>query len=424
MTDFCRTMLFSALLTTTTLAASDATPTEPAVVSRAPIDAALRALVDEGQVAGASALIWEDGREAYFGAFGLADREAGRPMKRDTLVQVWSMTKPVTGVALMQWWERGAFDLDDPVAEYLPEFADLRVFEGLGKDGKPRLVPPPRAPTIRDLTRHTAGLASSWQSDPWLQARYQEADPLNVDNSLAEAVSRLASIPLDSPPGTRWLYSDAVDVQARLVEHFSGMPFADYVQQQVLAPLGMNETTWHVPGQAHDRVAITYLAAEGSDRLERDPDPPLVTRPHPLTPGGWGLASSLDDYMRFARMLLGEGELGGRRVLQAATVRLMATDQLPDTVTDRTWLPGKGQVGFGIDFAVRVAPPATPDENRGVVGEFFWDGAASTLFWVDPTNRLAAVFFIQRMPFWGEAHTRFRAAVYGEVSATPVQAQP
>lgn len=384
----------------------------PHIVRPAAVDAALQALVDNDEVAGASALIFEQGEEVYFGAFGFADREAGRPMARDTIAQIFSMTKPVTGVALMQLHEKGAFQLDDPIADYLPEFADVKVYAGEDENGAPVLVEPRRPPTIRDLTRHTAGLVDSWNAGP-VGAFYREADPMNLEITLAEMSERLASVPLLYHPGERWVYSDAVDVQAYLVERLSGEPFADYVRDSILSPLGMAETSYFVPEEKRDRLAATYTVESDDGPLVRAPgELELVTREWTLSRGGWGLASTLDDYMRFARMLLNEGELDGVRILKPETVKLMAANQLSDDVTDRSWLPGKGQVGFGVDVAVRVAPPASSEENAGAVGEFFWDGAASTLFWVDPENRIASVFFIQRIPFYGAAHKTIRDAVY------------
>ncbi len=404
----------------TGLAAIADTPGAEVKVNPGAIDAALDAMVTEGVAVGASALVYHDGNETYFGAFGMADREAGRPMARDTLVQIFSMTKPITGVALLQQLEQGKFELDDPVAKYLPAFADVKVYAGDDDNGEPILVAPERAPTIRDLTRHTAGLPNGWETGGYVGERYQAAAALALDNTLADAANALAGVPLAYEPGTRWLYSDAVDVQARLVEVWSGQAFADYIQANILDPLGMDDTGYYVPEAKRTRLAAVYGGGEegGSSAeapLSRVPgDMPLVTQRNTLTPGGWGLASTLDDYMRFARMLLNDGELDGVRVLGADSVKLMRTNQLPDSVTERSWLPGKGNVGFGIDVAVRVAPPANAEENRGAVGEYFWDGAASTLFWVDPANELAAVFFIQRVPFYGEAHTRIRRAVYGQ----------
>ncbi|KAF1685713.1 serine hydrolase [Pseudoxanthomonas broegbernensis] len=379
------------------------------------IDEALGGLVDAGSLVGVSALVWQDGREAYFGSFGLADREAGRPIARDTIVQIFSMTKPVTGVALMQLYEQGKFQLDDPLAKYLPEFADVRVHAGTDVKGQPLLVAPPRPILVRDLLRHTAGFVGGNGDSGPVGLLYRQADPENFGNTLEEMSRRLATVPLLYAPGTRWLYSPAVDVQARLVEVLSGQPFDRYLQRRVFDPLKMKDTRYTIRAGDWPRVAALYLRSDDGV-MTRIPDAEaykLNARETALKPGSWGLTSTLDDYMRFARMLGNGGELDGARLLKPATVRLMASDALPAAATDTSWLPGKGQVGFGIDFAVRIAPPKNAAEASGEVGEFFWDGAANTLFWVDPTNDIAAVLFAQWLPF-GKVplHKAFRDAVY------------
>jgi CubicO group peptidase (beta-lactamase class C family) len=239
---------------------------------------------------------------------------------------------------------------------------------------------------------------------------------LNRSNTLTQMAERLGRVPLWFHPGERWAYGPSVDVQALVVERISGQPFDRYVQEHILTPLRMRETRYFVPESDRARFAASYQRSD-SGVLTRQPDASahsFNTGHWPLTPGGFGLTSTLDDYMRFARMLVNGGELDGVRILRPETVRLMATSQLSDSVTQRSWLPGKGQVGFGIDFAVRVRPPASAAENNGVVGEFFWDGAASTLFWVDPVNQLTAVLFVQLFPFDRiHLHKSFRDAVYG-----------
>ena len=235
-----------------------------------------------------------------------------------------------------------------------------------------------------------------------------------LDHDLAELGRRVAKVPLLFDPGAQWSYSIAVDVQALLVEKLSGQPFAEYVRLHVLDPLGMHDTAWRQPDERLPRLAAIYLKKDG--KLVRNPDAAtrrLNFQNNKLTGGGFGLASTIDDYMRFARMLLGGGELDGVRILKPSTVRLMSVNHLDPRITERLFLPTKGSVGFGLDFAVRLSQPQKPEENRGAVGEFFWDGAASTLFWVDPANHLAAVFFVQTMPFDGTLHRDLRAAIYG-----------
>lgn len=377
------------------------------------ISGALSEMVASGRTAGASVLVWKDGREAFFGSAGFADREGERRMARDTIAQVYSMTKPVTGVALMQLWEQGKFALDEPLYRYLPEFEAIRVYAGKDASGSPIYRAPTRPITVRDILRHTAGFAYGAGDTP-AHAAYVKTNPMALTNDLAELGKRLATVPLLFDPGTRWSYSIAVDVQALLVEVLSGEKFADYVREHVFGPVGMRETAWRQPDGRLPRLAALYRTSEGKLVRQADADTRRLNfQDNRLTGGGFGLASTVDDYMRFARMLLNSGEIDGVRVLRPSTVKLMATDHLDPRITDRGFLPGKGSVGFGIDFAVRVSQPKSPKESRGAVGEFFWDGAASTLFWVDPANQMAVVFFTQKMPFDGTLHRDIRAAIYG-----------
>lgn len=386
---------------------------ETVKIDKARIDAALAQMIASDRAAGVSALVWQDGREVYYGSAGFADRAANRPMARDTIAQIYSMTKPVTGVALMQLWEAGKVRLDDPLSKYLPEYADMRVYAGKDAAGQPRYVAAERPITVRDILRHTAGFAYGAGPTPAHDA-YVAAAPLALDIDLAEASRRLATVPLLYQPGSQWEYSIAVDVQAALVEKLSGQNFADYVRTHIFEPLKMGDTGWRQPDARLPRFAAMYEKKDGK-MAQQDAATARVLnfQDHRLTPGGFGLASTLDDYQRFARMLLNGGELEGARILKPSTVTLMASDQLDLAIRERAWLPGKGHVGFGFDFAVRNGPPLTAEESRGATGEFFWDGMASTLFWVDPANKLTAVFFVQTLPYDGTLHRDFRAAVYG-----------
>ena len=378
------------------------------------IDATLKSFIDSGKTAGLSALIFEKGKEVYYNAYGFADRENHVPMDRNTIVRIYSMTKPVTGVALMTLYEKGAFQLDDPLSKYAPEFADMKVYKGTDASGNFILEPAKRPITIRDLTRHTAGFATD--DNPALSAAIQKVQPMNPDNTLSEMAKKLASLPLQFHPGDEWAYGISVDVQAYLVERLSGKPFAQYLKETIFDPLKMSNTQFMIPEKDQKRLAALYNRSEDGT-LSRVPDERanfMHTKPHALTPGGWGLTSTIDDYMKFTQMLVNKGRSGNVRILKPETVELMATNQLPDTISKRMWLPSKGRVGFGIDFAVRTEAPHSKDENNGVVGEFFWDGAASTLFWVDPKNDLTAVLFTQLMPFDKvKLHKSFRDAVYG-----------
>ena len=377
------------------------------------IDRALRSMVEEGRIAGAEVLVWKDGREAHYSAAGLRRIERPAPFTRDTFVQIYSMTKPVTGVALMQLWEQGRFGLDDPLERHLPQFAAVQVYDEAEPD---KLRPPSRPITIRDVLRHTAGFTYGGAGHP-SDAAWNELQPLSLDNTLTQFADLLPQVPLLYDPGTHWHYSAAVDVQARLVEVLSGRPFDEYVAEHIFRPLGMNETCWKCGDEFLADLASIYVTGPDG-KLQPMADAEWLAMnfaDKPMTMGGAGLVSSIDDYMRFARMLLGEGELDGVRVLEPATVRLMATDHLDPRIgeAERSWLVGKGSGGFGLDFFVRTRVPQTAEENRGAVGEFFWDGRASTLFWVDPRNDMAVVFLTQKDPFDGTLHHDIRDAVYG-----------
>ncbi len=375
------------------------------------IDAALQSFVDENIVAGASALIFEKGKEVYFNAFGYADREAGTPMARNTIATIYSMTKPITGTTLMTLYEKGDFTLDDSLATYLPEFKNMQVATGIDESGNLILEPANRAITIADITRHTAGF--SRRSDLGLDTLVEKANLLNFETTLSDMSEKLSKLPLGYQPGTRWEYGISVDVQARLVEELTGKPFDEYMREVVLDPLGMSETGYYVPEEKRERMAAVYLKTDSSLNRVADSTIHTINYEHwPMKPGGWGLTATIDDYMKFAQMLVNEGTYNGKTILNAETVKLMATNHLP-AVEDSLWLPSKGRVGFGIDFAVRTEPAKTPNENVGTVGEFFWDGAASTLFWVDPANELTVVLFVQIFPFQNKVHKDFRDAVYG-----------
>ena len=389
---------------------------QPLVIEPAAIDAALKSMVDSQKVVGVSALVYQGDNEVYFGAFGFADRENQKPMARDTVAQIFSMTKPVTGVALMMLYERGKFELDQPLEMLAPDFADQKVYAGLDDAGQPKYEPQKRRITIRDVLRHTAGFPNDGDQDAVGQI-YRQINPRAYTNTIAEFEQKFAQVPLSYQPGTRWRYSNAVDLQAYLTQKISGVPFDKFLELHIFKPLGMNSTRYTILPSDADRpkLAATYIRNDDGT-FSREPDEAAFKfngQDWPLKPGNFGLVSTLDDYMKFARMLLGGGKLGRARILKPETVALMATDALPKEVTDKHFLPSKGQVGFGIDFAVRTAPPKDANEASGAVGEFFWDGALSTLFWVDPKNRVAAVLFTQMKPFDKvHLHKAFRDAVY------------
>jgi CubicO group peptidase (beta-lactamase class C family) len=280
------------------------------------IDSTLQAMVDAGKIGGASALIFEKDKEVYFNAFGKAD--STKPFDRNTIVRIWSMTKPVTGVALMQLYEKGLFQLDDPISKYAPEFSDMKVYDTLDAKGNMVLKPLDRPITIRDLTRHTAGFANG--GHPVLGKMVQEADVMNRENTLTQMAAKLSKLPLAFQPGEEWSYGICVDVQAYLVEKVSGKPFDQYIKENILTPLKMNET-WYVPVDTN-RLSAVYSKGEDG-KLSRVPNSianAFNGKEWPLKPGGFGLTSTVDDYQRFARMLVNEGTFDGATILKPETV--------------------------------------------------------------------------------------------------------
>lgn len=358
-------------------------------------------MVADGRAAGVSAVVWQDGAERYFGAFGQADREAKRPMARDTLVRLWSMTKPVASTALMRLWDAGRFRLDDPLASYLPEFRSMRVHADDGRGERPATRPI----LVRDVLRHTSGLTYAMEDGPADRA-FRAADPFPKSRDLAAFSRAVAALPLRHEPGTAWHYSISTDIVARLVEVLADEPFDAHVRSHLLQPLGMNETGWTLPDALKPRLAATYEAPAAGAALRRAADeaPTFPT-------GGHGLIGPIADYLRFARMLLAEGTLDGVRILRPTTARLMAVDHLDPAIAPRHFLKSPG-IGFGLMGSVRIAPAAA-DEPPAAVGEYSWGGRASTLFWVDPANRLTVVFFAQKLPFDDALHLDLRRAVYG-----------
>ena len=381
------------------------------------IDSTLQSFVNSGNIAGVSALIYEQGQEVYYSAFGYADKEAQKPMDRNTIVQIYSMTKPITGTALMTLYEDGKFDLDDPISKYAPEFSNMEVYTGVDSKGNIITEPLDRPVTIRDVTRHTAGFPNR-PDIPGLSELLEQKNIYDRETTLSDLGEKLGDIPLWFQPGTQWEYGPSVDVQALLVERISGVPYGEYVRNNVLDPLGMQETRYFIPEGDRERFARLYIRTGEGELVQDSVTYSNYIEHWPMTRGGSGLTSTLDDYMKFAQMLVNYGSLDSVQILKPETVKLMATNQLADSITERSWLPSKGQVGFGIDFAVRVAPPANAEENHGMVGEFYWDGAASTLFWVDPVNKLTAVMFVQLFPYDQIGlHKKFRDAVYGPYKA-------
>ena len=350
------------------------------------LSATFRRDVERNLIPGAVVLVARGGRIAYAEAFGFRDREAKAPMELDAIFRIASMTKPLTSVAAMILAEEGKLQIAAPVAEYLPEFADRTV----GADR----VPAKRTMTVQDLLRHTSGLTYAAFGDSPVQMIWRDAQPMTENQTNAEMVAKLASLPLMFEPGTTWEYSMSTDVLGRVVEVVSGQDLADFIDERICRPLGLRDTGFAATGERAER-----LAEPQNDPATRA-RPPMrdVTHPGRWASGGGGAVSTGADYLRFCQMLLNGGELDGTRLLAPKTVALMASDHLPpgcnygDTARPRFGalapVPEMGY-GFGLGFAVRTDAGRCP--LPGSVGEYFWGGVLGTSFWIDPVEELVVV---------------------------------
>ncbi len=366
------------------------------------IDRWMGRLVDDGKLAGVSTMVMRRGQVAYFAAIGRADLARGAPMAADTIARIYSMTKPLTSVAVMMLYEEARFQLDDPIARFLPCFANMRVAVG-GSRGKIDTVPAERDITIRDLLTHTSGLTYGFMESSMVDALYRErgVDFQTSNDSLAAVVERAATLPLLAQPGREWNYSIATDVLGHLVAVVSGQPFAEFLHARVIAPLGMADTGFHVPSDKVARFAANYIRGpRGALQLIDDPRESSYGAQRQIASGGGGLVSTAPDYMRFCRMMLNQGALDGVRLLGRKTVELMTANHLPGDMAAMgmprfSESPYTG-IGFGLGFSVMLDPAQA--QIVGTPGEYAWGGAASTAFWCDPAEDMAVVLLTQLMP--------------------------
>jgi CubicO group peptidase (beta-lactamase class C family) len=364
--------------------------------------------VDSGAIPSALTLVWRQGALAHQSMSGVLDMERGTPMRADAIFRIYSMTKPITSVALLMLLEEGKIALDDPVHRYIPGFAKLGVFAG-GNLANGFLTSPALQPMkVVDLLRHTAGLTYGFLNRTNLDAAYTKlgiAEPNSV-GGLPAMIAQLEQLPLEFAPGEGWNYSVGIDVIGYLVEKISGQSFADFVRGRILGPLGMTDTDFWVAPEKQDRFASCYYAKAGKLSLFDDGQKSTYAAPPNLESGGGGLTGTADDYLRFCRMLLGGGALAKEdgntvRLLSPKTVSLMTMNHLPggremtqmmaNTATFNE--SGYGGVGFGLGVSVtaNLARTGLP----GTVGEYSWGGAAGTYFFCDPTEDMAVVFMTQ-----------------------------
>jgi CubicO group peptidase (beta-lactamase class C family) len=367
------------------------------------LDARLKQSVADGDTAGMTYILMRHGQVAAYNAFGRQTPD--KPMALDSLFRIYSMSKPITGVAMMQLYEQGKWRLDDPITKYAPELANLKVLtwdkDGkvvTGADGKAVLVSPKKPATMRQLMSHTAGFAYGLAGDDPANKAFRDERVLG-SRDLDEMMQKIANIPLLYEPGAKWSYSVAVDIQGYLVQKLSGQKFGDYLKAHVFGPIGMTDTAFYVTSDRKARFTEVYHWDRDQNKLVMNV--PRTDRggfedPGRLESGGGGLVGSTHDYARFCQMLLNKGEIGGRRILKPDTVKLMGENHIGGlhvAVDGTRPQPGAEAVRFGLDFAVYVDPKSVglPFGN----GTFYWGGAAGTWFWIDPVNDLAFVGMIQ-----------------------------
>jgi CubicO group peptidase (beta-lactamase class C family) len=356
------------------------------------IDAVLKADVEQGKIPGAVLLIARKGKIAYFKSFGMRNKEKGLPMGQDSIFRIYSMTKSITATAVAMLLEEGKLLLTDPVSKYIPSFRDIKVAQ-ITKDKTGNevvtLVEPRKEMTIEDLVTHTSGLSYFFQPYPKaVQQAYMKAGMYNTDQlTIAEVCDKLATLPLAFEPGTQYLYGNSYDVLGRVIEVVSGMPLDTFFKERIFKPLKMVDTGFRVTGKDVDR--LVYVDPKGL--FYTNPTDPTIK----FFSGGHGLVSTAMDYARFAQMFLNGGELDGERLLGPRTVALMTTDHLGarGNRDDAQYVSVPGR-GYGVGFDVYVRVEAGRAYAPGNVGEFFKDGIAGTIYWVDPKEDLMAVFMV------------------------------
>ncbi len=368
----------------------------------AKLDAYMAGVVAQGRVPGMTTLLARHGKIVSFKTYG-SPSFGGAPMKQDAIFRIYSMSKPITGVAMMILFEEGKWRLDDPVTRYIPEFKTLQVVKSVNPDGTLVLEDMHRPPTMREIMSHTAGFGYGLQDEHPVDKLYREKRVLGA-NGLKDMIDRTAQIPLVFQPGTDWRYSSSVDIQGYIVEKLSGQSLGQFMAQRIFKPLKMNDTSFFVPADKAGRLAPVFYFNRDTGKVEEaktifGSDLPTYLSPPANESGGGGLVGTTMDYARFAQMILNKGELDGVRILSPASVEMMGTNMIPKDVLVRSNGTNVTRfneaVGFGLDFMVVNEPRAAGTlEGKGSMS---WGGAAGTWFWVDPTNDIIFVGMIQRL---------------------------
>jgi CubicO group peptidase (beta-lactamase class C family) len=363
----------------------------------APIPGMMKGVVDAGDLSGMVTLVWRDGEEVQLNIVGQRDIEKKKPMTRDTLFRIASMTKPITSVAALMLMEEGKIRLDDPITKWLPEFADMKVL----KDPEGPLhetYPAPRIITVEDLMTHRSGFAYAFTSSGPIGKAHEDVlgQPLDNNKTPDQWLAALATLPLTYPPGQQLHYSHSTEVLGFLIGRVTGTTYRDFIMERILSPLGMKDTDFYVPKDKRDRAAVVYQQDQETGTLKPVPFPQYDSPPA-YTAGGGGLISTLDDYLLFARMLLNKGELNGRRYITRETFELMTTNHLSE---DQRQIPFLGMpmwsgLGFGLGLSVVMDPVKHEWMGAGSQGSFGWPGAFGTWWQADPQKNMILIFLIQ-----------------------------
>jgi CubicO group peptidase (beta-lactamase class C family) len=382
------------------------------------LHAVMQQVVDSKQIPGAVTILARHGKVVDYRAYGVMDVASGAPMTKDAIFRDFSMTKPVTGVAMMILFEEGKWLPSDPIAKYIPEFAHLKVYKGMGANGQMLLEDPNHPPTMAELMSHTAGFTYGFFGDTPVDRMYREQKVMD-SASLQEMIDKLAKIPLVYQPGTEWRYSMSMDIEGYIVQKLSGKSLPDFMREHIFEPLGMQDTGFYVPADKRSRfVTVYHRDANGQLVPGTGGLPGRDYAEQPAMPsGGGGLVSTAADYYRFAQMLGDGGELDGHRILAPVTVKLMTSNHLAQALLTGEWGIGTQIMRPGLGYGYNCAVEYDPAEANlaGGAGTFYWDGAAGTWFWVDPANDIVFVGMVQRM-LDAESPTieyTSRAAVYG-----------
>lgn len=376
----------------------------------------LQGYIDRQELPGIIAAVGRPEQMAYMQVFGMQDVEAQKPMQPDTIFRIASMTKPVTAVAAMMLFEEGHFHLNTPISKYIPGFKDVPVFAGY-ENGNPIFSPLECQLTFRHLFTHTSGISYGWNPDDPVDRLYQEAgqrmEAEKIPPTMEKIVNDLSELPLAFQPGTHWRYGMNIDVLGRLVEIISGYPLDEFFRQRIFEPLGMADTAFHVPVEKEHRLAGLYGHPDGAAQLQRLEDHTSRQRPITLW-GGGGLVSTMGDYVRFAAMLAGRGELEGMRLLAPRTVQFFTINHAPAQALPYGFVENDlYHAGYGYSLGTRVLMDVSQSGQPGSVGEFGWDGAFSTYFWVDPQEALFGVLMTQHSPnAYYPIHPQFKQLTY------------